>query len=233
MKLSVIIPVYNEKNTVEEIILRLQKVNLEKELIVVDDGSFDGTTQILRRVESKYYPPIKIIYHRKNSGKGAAIRSALKHVTGKIVIIQDADLEYNPLEYPKLIQPIIEGKTEVVYGVRPRKRIEGAPLLFYLGGKIMTYLTNLIYQTKIEDQATGYKIFETSLLKRLNLKSNRFEFCSEVTAKLFRLGYKIWEVPINVKPRGLKEGKKIRPKDGLVGAWTLIKYRFWNGYHVK
>lgn len=225
MILSIIIPVYNEKDTILHILQKVLSVNIEKEIIIVDDGSTDGTREILKNLQIPNVR-LKVIFHEKNLGKGMAIRSAIKEVKGDIVIIQDADLEYDPNEYPKLIEPILQGKAKVVYGSRVLKKNPKASFLFYLGGRFLSFLTNLLYGTKITDEPTCYKVFSADVLKSINLECRRFEFCPEVTAKIAKKGYKIIEVPISYRPRSVKEGKKIRWRDGFYAVWTLIKYRF-------
>jgi len=224
VKLSVIIPVYNEKDTIKDIIKKVLDVKLEKELIIVDDCSTDGTRNILKGYENK--KNFKIFYHKKNKGKGAAIRTGLKGFTGDIIIIQDADLEYNPQDYPKLIRPIIDGKTEVVYGSRflerKNKHRYNANML---GVKVLTLMANILYNAKITDEPTCYKVFTKKAINSINLKCERFEFCPEVTAKIRKKGYKIKEVPIDYSARSLQEGKKIGWKDGVEAVWTLLKYR--------
>jgi len=225
MKLSVIIPVYNERITIEEIVKRVEKVNVSKEIIIVDDSSTDGTREFLKGLKMAN---VRIIYHDKNAGKGQAIRTALPFVTGNIVIIQDADLEYNPEEYYKLIEPIEKGKAEVVYGSRILGKkfhsVSFQNFIFYLGGKSLSILTNFLYGSDITDEPTCYKVFKTDILKSLNLQCIGFEFCPEVTAKILKQGIKIHEVPISAFARSVKEGKKIRLKDWFIAVWTLIKY---------
>lgn len=225
MKLSIIMPVYNEKNTINEIISRVMAVSIPKELIIVDDFSKDGTREMLKKIRSR---DIKTIFHERNYGKGHALRTGIKHATGDIVIIQDADLEYDPQEYAKLIKPIIDGKVKVVYGTRFPKGSPHPPItnLFFLANKILTIASNLLYNANITDEPTCYKVFDADVLKSINLKCERFEFCPEVTAKVRKNGFKIIEVPISYKPRSVKEGKKINWKDGFEALWTLIKYRF-------
>ena len=228
MKLSVIIPVYNEEKTISEIIRRVKVVNLKKEIIIVEDGSTDGTKEILEEVvkQKNDNNEIKLISRSKKSGKGEAIRTGLKYVTGDIVIIQDADLEYDPNDYYALIQPIVEGKTKVVYGSRELGKNKKSSLSFFLGGKILSFLTKLLYHAKITDEPTCYKVFKKEVLQDLDLKCKGFEFCPEVTAKLRKKGYEIFELPIHYDPRTIKKGKKIRISDGVIAIWTLIKYRF-------
>ena len=230
--LSVIIPVYNEERTILEILRRVQLVPIEKEIIIIDDFSKDKTREILRKITDKN---IKIIYQPRNFGKGYAIRTGLKHVLGDVVIIQDADLEYDPNDYIKLIEPIKEGRTKVVYGTRfpPNKRHPSlahpyVPLRnpYYFANKILTIAVNILYNAGISDEPTCYKVFSTDVLKNINLKCERFEFCPEVTAKVRKKGFKIHEVPISYHPRTTKEGKKIKLKDGFQALGTLIKYRF-------
>ena len=229
MKLSVIIPAFNEKGTIKEIVKKVSAAPFEKEIIVVDDGSTDGTADVLKELEV----PATIIFHEANTGKGASIKSALKKVTGDIVIIQDADLEYDPQEFGKLIEPILNGETEVVYGSRNLKTDAGGrhanPISsssFYLGGIFLSKLANFLYGTQITDESTGYKVFKTEVIKNIDLKCRGFAFCAEVTAKLCRKGYRIKEVPISYRPRGFKQGKKIHWYDGLIAVITLLKYRF-------
>jgi glycosyltransferase involved in cell wall biosynthesis len=223
-KLSVIMPVYNERATVAEIIRRIQEVEISKEIIALDDASTDGTREILQGLERD---GIRVICHETNQGKGAAIRKALNYANGELVIIQDGDLELAPDDYLRLIEPILEGRAEVVYGSRRLAPDSAAPnLLFRLGGVFLTGLTNLLYGSKLTDEATCYKMFPLELLKGLDIKANRFEFCPEVTAKILKRGLTIHEVPIHYSPRTSDEGKKIRWRDGFAAAWTLIKYRF-------
>lgn len=238
MKLSVIIPVYNENATIRDVLDIVGGLDIAKEIIVVDDGSNDGTRETLVNLSMD---GIKKCFHSKNRGKGAAIRTGLAKVTGDIVIIQDADLEYNPEEYHQLIQPILEGEAEVVYGSRFLGRLDhkGISLHFYyvlffgvrhytffLGVKLLNLLTRLLYGVKVTDEATCYKVFKTDVIRDIELKCERFEFCPEVTAKVCKKGYKIHEVPISYVGRSFKEGKKINWKDGIEAIYTLIKYRF-------
>jgi glycosyltransferase involved in cell wall biosynthesis len=225
MKLSVIIPAYNEINTIEKILEKVKDVKISKEIIVIDDGSTDGTREYLKKLKDK---DLKIIFHEKNSGKSSAVRTGIKEAKGDITIIQDADLEYDPQDYYKLIKPIQEGKYKVVYGTRYPvvSKMFNLTHRFFLANRILTIMTNILYNAKITDEPTCYKVFDTKVLQSLNLKSKRFEFCPEVTAKVRKKGYKIFEVSINYYPRTIKEGKKINWKDGIEAVWTLIKYRF-------
>ena len=228
MKLSVIIPVYNEAATIGKIIEVVKKADIgsvKKEIVVVDDGSSDGTLGKLKKVKD-----IKLIAHKKNSGKGAAIRTGIRHTTGDIIIIQDADLEYDPNEYSMLIRPIIEGKAKVVYGSRRlnRKNVPYSGLSFFIGGHALTFLANLLYNAKITDEPTCYKVFRADILKNMKLKCSRFEFCPEVTAKVAKQDIRIHEVPISYYPRSVEEGKKIKWRDGFEAVWTLLRYRFFD-----
>lgn len=224
MKLSVIIPCYNEKETILEILRRVEAVELDKEIVIVDDGSTDETREILKSVSPT---EAAVYFHERNQGKGAAIRTGLQHVSGDIVIIQDADLEYDPQDFYELIKPIVEGRAEVVYGSRVLgKNFRISYLRYYWGGRLLSALANLLYDAHITDEPTCYKAFKASVLKSLSLTCTRFEFCPEVTAKLRKKGYKIYEVPISYHPRSLKEGKKIGWRDGLQAIWTLVKYKF-------
>lgn len=227
MKLSVIMPVYNEKATIEKIISRVIAVPVEKELVIVDDFSTDGTRDVLKTYEGR--PAIKISYHPYNLGKGAGIRTGLRECTGDIVIIQDADLEYSPEEYPKLIEPIVRGAADVVYG----SRFYGTHRVFmvwhYLGNKFLTALTNVLYNTMLTDMETCYKVFRSEVIKNLDLKSFRFDIEPEITAKIFKnRKLRVYEMPITYDGRDYDEGKKIHWYDALPAIWTLIKYRFVN-----
>lgn len=224
MKISVIIPVFNEKETVQQILEKVKNVDIEKEIIIIDDCSTDGTREILEKIKDS---SIEVVYHSENKGKGAAIRTAQGcHINGDVVIIQDADLEYQPEDYLKLIKPIQDGFADVVYG----SRFLGSHRVFmfwhYFGNKLLTWLTNVLYNTMLTDMETCYKVFRVEIFKRLNIKSNRFDFEPEVTARIFKKNLRVVEVPITHYGRGYKEGKKITWKDGFIAIWTLIKYRF-------
>jgi dolichol-phosphate mannosyltransferase len=229
MKLSIIIPIYNEENTISKIVDIIKKIDLgkiDKEIVVVDDGSNDNSLNVLKTIKN-----IKLIAHQRNKGKGAAIKTAIKHSTGDIIIIQDADLEYDPNDYLSLITPIIKGKAQVVYGSRRLKKDnqKHSGLSFYLGGISLTWITNIIYPTAhITDEPTCYKVFKTNILKSIKLNCRKFEFCPEVTAKVLKKGIKIHEVPISYYPRSVKEGKKIKAMDWFEAVWALVKYRFVN-----
>ena len=220
--LSVIVPVYNEQAHLDDLLRAVLASPVHKEVIIVDDGSTDGTREKLEalpRIEN-----VTIVFHEKNYGKGASIRTALKYACGEYVLIQDSDLEYDPADYPALIAPLQRDETNIVYGVRPDRPERG--LRFFLGAKFLTHLTNLLYGANIHDEATCYKVFRRSLLAQIKLECRRFEFCPEVTAKLCRMGETVTEVPISYHPRSAAQGKKIRHADGWLAIWTLIRYRF-------
>ena len=224
--ISVVIPVYNEEKTVAETVNRVLATGIPSEVIVVDDGSQDGTRAILEDLQRRH-PQVKVFFHEKNMGKGAALRTAFQHATGDIIIIQDADLEYDPRHYPTLLQPIYEGMADVVYGSRflgaPRR-----PILFWnmVANKILTFITNLLYNTILSDMETGYKVFKREVVENMPLHARGFDFEPEFTAKVLKRHYRIFEVPIAFNPRDYSEGKKIKAKDGLIALWTLLKYRF-------
>ncbi|MBU2513970.1 glycosyltransferase family 2 protein [bacterium] len=234
MKLSVIIPIYNEFNNIDEVINRINAVKLppeisDLEMILIDDGSKDGTTTKLE----KYKNDKTMIVHesRLNFGKGTATRIGLTYVTGDVVLIQDADLEYDPADYPKLLKPIIEQGSQIVYGSRflnKTKRLDGMAYKNWMINVLLRVITNVLYGSKLTDEATAYKMFKTEVLKKIDLRSKRFEFCPEVTAKVLKQGYQITEVPISYKGRSVEEGKKIRWFDGIEAIWTLLKYRILN-----
>ncbi|MDE3088208.1 MAG: glycosyltransferase family 2 protein [Chloroflexota bacterium] len=223
MKLSILIPIYNEKATILEIAKRVQAVPFAKEIIAVDDGSTDGTRELLPQLEQD---GVIVLYHDKNRGKGAAIRTALTRATGDIIIIQDADMEYDPRDFAQLVQPIAEGRAKVVYGSRflgPRMA-----MFFWhmLANKMLTLMTNILYDAILSDMETGYKAFRADVIKAIPLRSRRFDFEPEVTAKVLKRGNRIYEVPISYYGREYREGKKIGMRDGFVAVWTLLKYRF-------
>ena len=226
MKLSVVIPVYNEIGTIEEILKRVGSVPQDIEIIVVDDGSTDGTTKWLKE---RAGDDVKVIFHQKNKGKGAALRTGFELVTGDIVIIQDADLEYDPREYGRLIEPILDGRADVVYG----SRFTGGPqrVLFfwhYVGNRFLTLLSDMLTNLNLSDMETCYKVFRADLLKEITIKSNRFGFEPEITARFARLKCRIYEVPISYSGRTYEDGKKITWRDGLVALFHIIRFKFFD-----
>ena len=231
MKLSVIIPVYNEVKTITEIISRVSSAQViapEKEIIIVDDCSTDGTRELLEEI-GRSQKDLKILSHKVNQGKGAALRTGFESATGDIIIIQDADLEYDPREYPKLLQPIIDGRADVVYG----SRFLGGPhrVLFfwhYLGNKFLTLVSNALTNLNLTDMETCYKVFKRQVLDEITLKSNRFGIEPEFTSKVAKKGFRIYEVPISYSGRDYSEGKKITWKDGFVAIFTILWYRFFD-----
>jgi glycosyltransferase involved in cell wall biosynthesis len=222
--LSVVMPVYNERDTIEGMIARVLAVpNLRIELIVVDDGSKDGTSDILRGLQGKY--PFKL-FQKPNGGKGSALRLGFKEVTGDLVVIQDADTEYSPEEFPDLIELIVQGRADVVYGSRFLGRHRVFLFTHYLGNLFLTFLTNVLYNTMLTDMETCYKAMRVDVLRSFSLDSNGFGIEPELTAKIFKRGYRVYEVPITYDGRGYEEGKKITWRDGVVALWVLVKYRF-------
>ncbi|HIE37673.1 MAG TPA: glycosyltransferase family 2 protein [Anaerolineales bacterium] len=227
MKLSVLIPVYNEAATITHVVEQVMAVNIDKEIIIVDDGSTDSTWQVVQELAARWPEVVKPLRHERNRGKGAALQTAVAHVTGDVVITQDADLEYDPTEYPHLLEPFTSPEVQVVYGSRNLRRNPRSSWSFYWGGRLLSWLANLLYGSRITDEATGYKLFRSDLFRSLDIQSDGFEFCPEVTAKILRRGIHIHEVPISYQPRSREEGKKINWRDGLVAIWTLIRYRFF------
>lgn len=228
MKLSVLVPVYNERDTIERVVEQVLAVDLgelEREVILVDDGSADGSREVLARLEDR--PGVRVFYHDVNQGKGAAVRTAMFRATGDIMLVQDADLEYDPRDYRIVLQPILEGRADVVYGSRflggPRKA-----MLFWhmVGNRALTFLTNLLYDSILTDMETCYKAFRSDVVRDLALRAKRFELEPELTAKILKRGYRIYEVPISYNGREYTEGKKITWRDGPVAAWSLLRYRF-------
>jgi glycosyltransferase involved in cell wall biosynthesis len=222
--LSVVMPVYNEKDTIEQIIPRVLAVPIRTELIVVDDGSTDGTRDLLTALSQKY--PFKLIFQPKNGGKGAALRRGFQEVTGDLVVIQDADLEYSPEEFPDLIELICQGRADVVYGSRFIGRHRVFMFTHYAGNRLLTLITNILYNTMLTDMETCYKVMRTEVLRAFTLDANGFGIEPELTAKIFKRNYRVYEVPITYDGRGYDEGKKITWRDGVVALWVLIKYRF-------
>jgi glycosyltransferase involved in cell wall biosynthesis len=229
MKLSIIIPVFNEKKTIEEILERVISTsvfNLEKEVIVVDDGSNDGTTELLKELKEKFR--FLLLRHEKNLGKGTAIRTGLNYVSGDIVLIQDADLEYDPKDYQKILKPILEGKTKVVYGSRSlNPENKPSSKIYNFGGKFLSFFFNLFFKTKLTDVMTCYKVFKKEVISPSELSENRFGFDCEITAKIAKKGFQILEVPISYRGRSFKEGKKIKMKDGLKSIYVILKCYFF------
>ncbi len=225
--LSIVIPVFNEKKTIEEIIERVKAVSIDKEIIVVDDFSTDGTREVLSQIEKSN--DVRVFYHDKNKGKGAALRTGFEKVRGDIVIIQDADLEYDPQEYPKLIKPILDGKADVVYGSR---FMGGEPhRVFYfwhlVGNKMLTLLSNMFTNLSLTDMETCFKVFKKEVLEKITIVENRFGFEPEITAKLAKMDIRLYEVGISYYGRSYKEGKKIGWKDGISALRVIIKYNLF------
>ncbi|MGE0201825.1 MAG: glycosyltransferase family 2 protein [Candidatus Melainabacteria bacterium] len=227
--LSILIPVYNEEAFVAELLNRVLSVDflgLARQIIVVDDGSTDGTRAILQQLAAEL--PITLILHDHNQGKGAALRTAIQHATGDIAVIQDADLEYDPVDYPPLIKLIVEGRADVVYGSRLSggKPVRAFNIMHLLGNQLLTAITNLLYNTTLTDMETCYKAFRGDVLRSVIIRSNRFDFEPEITAKVLKKGYRIYEAPISYYGRDFHEGKKITWVDGLWALWTLARFRF-------
>ena len=247
MKLSVIVPVYNEVETIAEILRRVRAVSLrvpvgygagddagepqppvvvlEREILVVDDGSTDGTRETLGGMEG--VRDLKVVLHERNQGKGAAVRTGLQHATGDVMLIQDADLEYDPRDYPAMLQPILEGRSQVVYGSRFRGGPTKAMFFWHMvGNRLLTLVTNVLYDSILSDMETCYKMFTREVAEQLDLRASGWGFDPEITAQILKLDYRIYEVPITYTGREFDEGKKIGWRDGLTVLWTLIKYRF-------
>ncbi len=222
---SVIIPAFNEEQTIGQVLAALRALPLEKQIIVVNDGSTDGTYTVLEELRATH--ELTVVHCQENRGKGFAIRSGLPHVKGEVVVIQDADMELDPADIPELVKPLEKENVQVVYGSRFLNGRGNASLQNFIANRILATYTNLLYGCRITDESTGYKAFSTELITRLELTCEGFEFCPEVTAKILRAGYRIHEVPVSYVPRTKKQGKKLRFwLDGLFAAWTLLKYRF-------
>ena len=222
--LSVVMPVFNERDTIEEIIHRVLAGHLRVELIVIDDASTDGTSEILDQLQKAH--GFVLLKQPRNSGKGAALRRGIAAITGDLVIFQDADLEYSPEEYPLLTELICTGRADVVYGSRFLGRHRVFLLTHYLGNRLLTFITNVLYNTMLTDMETCYKVMRTDVLRSMELKSDGFGIEPEITAKVFKRRYRVYEVPISYDGRGYEEGKKITWRDGVVALWVLVKYRF-------
>ena len=221
-----IIPAYNEERTIGEVVKHVMAVNVDKEVVIIDDGSSDGTGVAIAAAVARWPNTIRSIRHCRNRGKGAAVRSALPSVTGELTIIQDADLEYDPSDYPRLLAPFASPGVQVVYGSRNLAPNDRSSSALYWGGRLLSWVSNLLFGSRITDEATGYKIMRTKLLKEIDPKCDGFDFCPEVTAQILKRGIEIREVPISYRPRSRAEGKKIEWRDGFRAIWILIRYRF-------
>jgi len=225
MKVSIVIPVYNEKTTITEILRRVQavKLGLAREIVIVDDCSNDGTSDILKRLAKR--PGLKIVFHDKNQGKGAALRTGFSRASGDIILVQDADLEYDPREYPRLLEPILDGRADVVYGSR---FLSGPHRVFffwhYVGNKLLTTFSNMVSNLNLTDMETCYKVFKREVLQKIRLRSERFGFEPEITIKLAKLRCRIYEVPVSYAGRDYSEGKKIGWKDGLAAVYHILRF---------
>ena len=227
LKLSIVIPIYNERETLETLIAKVNAVDYDKEILLIDDFSSDGTREVLKKYENK--ENFQVLYHDHNQGKGAALRTGFSNVNGDIIIIQDADLEYNPADYGTLIEPILDGRADVVYG----SRFLGGPhrvLLFWhsIGNMVLTTFSNMLTNINLTDMETGYKVFTKKVNDTLTLKCDRFGFEPEFTAKVAKNNFRIYEVPISYNGRDYSEGKKITWKDGVAAIWYIIKFKFTN-----
>ena len=225
-KLTVVVPVYNERNTLVEILRRMRAVELpdgvEREIIVVDDGSDDGTRDVLKQLGDS---TVKVVMHERNRGKGAAVRTGISHATGDYVLVQDADLEYDPEDWPKLVNPVLSGKARVVYGSRFTGERRNMLFLHWVGNRFLSLVTNVLYNTTLSDMETCYKLVDRALLEQLDLRADRFDLEPELTAKILKRKVRIYEVPISYTGREFDEGKKITWTDGVIALWTLLKYR--------
>jgi len=227
MKLSIIIPVYNEVKNIEEILKRVQVTKLASEIVVVDDGSQDGTRDILKKLDGK--KKVRVILQEKNQGKGAAVVAGMNAAKGDVLLIQDADLEYDPRDYPALLQPIEEGIADVVYGSRFLGAAHRVAMFWHqVANQLLTFLTNILYDSILTDMETGYKVFRREVIENMTIRSKRFNFEPEFTAKILKRKYRIFEVPITFNPRDYTDGKKIKLKDAFEAVWALLRYRFFD-----
>lgn len=227
MNLSVIIPVYNEEKNIREIIRRVQASKLAKEIIVVDDGSQDGTRDILKKLDGKR--KVRVVLHEKNQGKGAAVVTGMKAAKGDVLLIQDADLEYDPRDYPALLKPITEGLADVVYGSRFLGAAHRVAMFWHqVANQLLTLMTNILYDSILTDMETGYKVFRREVIEGITIRSKRFNFEPEFTAKILKRRYRIFEVPITFNPRDYADGKKIKLKDAFEAVFALLRYRFFD-----
>jgi glycosyltransferase involved in cell wall biosynthesis len=231
-RLTILIPAFNEVRTIREILQQVDGADaagLDKDLVIVDDGSTDGTRELLQTLDG-LKTPFRVLFHAQNMGKGAALRTALTHATGDIILIQDADLEYDPTEYAELLAPILSGRADVVYGSRTRggKPVRDFSLLYLWGNRFVTFVANLLYRGALTDLETCYKVFRADVIKNIQIRANRFEFEPEITAKVLKRGHKIVELPISYYGRDRAEGKKLSWRDGFGALWTLLKYRVMN-----
>jgi glycosyltransferase involved in cell wall biosynthesis len=225
MKISVIIPAFNEVRTIKEIVRRVSATKLAYEIVIVDDGSVDGTRELLQSMEDE--PQLKVIYHERNQGKGAAVVTGFRNAIGEVFIIQDADLEYDPREYPELLKPLQEEMADVVYGSRFLGKPRRTTMFWHMvANKLLTFVTNILYNTILTDMETGYKIFRREVVQNITIHARRFDFEPEFTAKILKRRFRIFEVPITFNPRDYSEGKKIGLQDAFSAIWTLLKYRF-------
>lgn len=223
MLVSVIVPVYNERATIAEVIRRLVRQPYALDIVVVDDGSTDGTRELLR--DSEWPAAVRVVYHAGNTGKGSCLRTGIQHVRGDIVVFQDADLEYNPDDFAVLLRPILDGVADVVYGSRFLGIHRAFMFYHYLGNKLLTLVTNVLYNNMLTDMETGYKAFRAPVIKSIAIRSQRFECEPEITAKVLKHGYRIYEVPIYYAGRDYRDGKKITWRDGVSALWALIRFR--------
>jgi len=230
MRLSIVIPVFNERATLPALLENVARVPLDKEILIVDDGSTDGTREYLKDMAQNPGEGVRVLFHDRNKGKGAALRTGFREVAGDIVIIQDADLEYDPQDYPALLKPILDGRADVVYG----SRFLGGPhrVLFfwhYLGNKTLTLISNMLTNLNLSDMETCYKVFRSEVLKNLTFTSDGFAIEAEMTVKIARAGYRVYETPISYSGRDYSEGKKITWRDAFPTLWALVKHRFFSG----